>query len=171
MNPRTAHDFLLPACLALFPEKYDSPAARAMLIAIALQESDFIHRQQLVGNHRHWWQSINGPARSYWQFEKMGIRGVLEHHTTGVLARRVLSTLGYPDDVNTIHKAVTHNDILAVCFARLLLWQLPQALPRREQPALGYRQYIQAWRPGKPRPERWQARFETAWSIVTGVCP
>lgn len=171
MNPKAAHDFLIPACLSLFPSKYDSPQARAMLIAIALQESDFIHRQQLIGNHRHWWQSINGPARSFWQFERIGISGVLEHHTTGGLARRVLSTLGYPDDVNTIHKAVTHNDILAVCFARLLLWQLPQALPGRDQPALGYRQYLQAWRPGKPRPERWQSRFETAWSIVTGEYP
>lgn len=171
MNPRTAHDFLLPACLSLFPEKYDSPASRAMLIAIALQESDFIHRRQLIGNHRHWWQSINGPAVSFWQFERIGIRGVLDHHTTGDLIRIVLNKLGYPDDLGTIYKAIIHNDILAVCFARLLLWQLPQALPNRGQSALGYRQYLQAWKPGRPRPDRWQSRFETAWSIVEGEYP
>jgi len=168
MTPETLNSFLLPSCLALFPEKYNTPEARALLIAIALQESDLKHRQQLIGNHRNWWESVNGPATSFWQFEKIGIQGVLEHRRTGELARIVLDRLGYPVDVPTIHKAIAHNDILAACMARLALYRLPQALPTRGQPEIGWRQYVEAWRPGKPKPERWPERFELAWKVVAG---
>lgn len=171
MDASVAHGFLVSACLQLFPDRYNTPPARAMLLAIALQESDFIHRQQLIGNHRNWWESLKGPATSFWQFERIGIRGVLEHHTTGPLIREVLDTLGYPEDVGTIHTAVTHNDILAACFARLLLWQVPQALPGPDQASEAWRQYLRAWRPGKPRPERWQSRYHTAWNIVERSIP
>lgn len=167
MNAQIAHDFLLPACLSLFPAQYNTPAARAMMLAIALQESDFESRQQLIGHHRNWWQSLNGPAVSYWQFERIGIRGVLEHRSTGPLIRRVLSKLGYPDDVETIYKALIHNDILAVCFARLLLFRVPQALPAGPQEVNeAWRQYLWAWAPGKPKPERWPSRYALAWEIV-----
>jgi hypothetical protein len=169
VTPETLNSFLVPACLSLFPEKYNTPEARAMLIAIALQESDLEHRQQLIGNHRNWWESLNGPATSYWQFEKIGIRGVLEHRKTGPLAREVLEKLGYPEDVNTIHKAIAHNDILAVCIARLALYRLPQPLPQRDQSEMGWNQYVEAWRPGKPKRERWAERFELAWQVVGGA--
>lgn len=168
MKPQDVYDFLLPACLALFPAEYSSKEAQAMMIAIGLQESDFKHRQQLVGNHRNWWQSLTGPAVSMWQFERVGIRGVLEHRTTGPLIRLVLDKLGYPADVETIYKAIIHNDILAVCFARLLLFTVPDPLPTRNQPAKGWEQYVWAWRPGKPKPDRWQERFSRAWEIVGG---
>ncbi|MDP2141297.1 MAG: hypothetical protein Q8L20_10845 [Gammaproteobacteria bacterium] len=168
MKPQVAHDFLLASCLKLFPSQYNTPEARAMVIAIGLQESDFKHRQQLIGNHRNWWQSLSGPAVSYWQFERIGIRGVLEHRITGPLIRVVLDKLGYPADVETIYKALIHNDILAVCFARLLLFTVPDPLPTRTQPAKAWEQYLWAWRPGKPKPDRWNERFAAAWEIVGG---
>lgn len=166
MNAEIAHNFLFPACLALFPAKYNTPEARAMMLSIGLQESDFQARQQLVGNHRNWWESINGPAVSFWQFERIGIRGVLEHRSTGPLIRNVLAMLGYPADLETIYQALKHNDILAVCFARLLLYRVPEALPGPDDVAEAWRQYVWAWAPGKPKPERWLDRYIQAWEIV-----
>jgi hypothetical protein len=168
VTPKTAHDFLLPSVSALFPDQWFTPEARAMLIAIGLQESDFLHRQQLIGNHRNWWESIKGPAVSYWQFERIGIRGVLQHRATRPIALRVLDLFGYPEDVETIYKAIIHNDLLAVCFARLLLFTVPQRLPAKHETAEGWNQYLWAWRPGKPHPARWATRWATAWEIVEG---
>jgi hypothetical protein len=168
MNAQLLHDYLLPVSLRLFPERFNSPEAHAMMIAIALQESDLKHRRQLIGQHRHWWQSLQGPATGFWQFERIGIRGVLEHRTTGAMARKVLTDFGYPDDVNTIHEAIVHNDVLAAVFARLALFRVPEPLPRRDQVDEAWRQYVTTWRPGKPHRHKWDACYEQAWRVVAG---
>ncbi|MEX1197794.1 MAG: hypothetical protein WEB57_08055 [Pseudohongiellaceae bacterium] len=166
MDARLAHDILLPATLAMFPEHFSSRPARAMVLAIGLQESDYIHRRQLIGNHRNWWEVIKPPAKSFHQFEKVGIRGVVEHPATRRLAVEVCRLLGYPPDVNVLHAAVEHNDLLASAFARLALWRLPQPLPGPDDHQEAWAQYLEAWQPGKPKPERWQHRYQTAWDIV-----
>ena len=51
-------DAVRPA-LALLPAAMNTPQARCMLLAIGLQESRFVHRRQ-----------IGGPARGFWQFER-----------------------------------------------------------------------------------------------------
>ena len=51
-------DAVRPA-MALLPARMDTPEADCMLLAIGLQESRFVHRRQ-----------IGGPARGFWQFEK-----------------------------------------------------------------------------------------------------
>src|SRR5690606_12018619 len=73
---------LIEAGLALLPEPDSSREARAMLLAIALQESRFMHRRQ-----------IGGPARGYWQFEVGGVRGVMTHRHTSTLARELIARL------------------------------------------------------------------------------
>lgn len=166
MDARIAHDFLLPACNSLFPPHFNTPAARALLLAIGLQESDFEHRQQLIGNHRNWWESIRGPATSFWQFEKIGIQEVFRHPATRQHALRLIAKLGYPEDVNVIHSAIKHNDLLAVGIARLAIYRTPYALPKQHEYEEAWRQYLQVWRPGKPKPDRWQMRYATAWEIV-----
>jgi hypothetical protein len=168
MLPETFHSIVEPAAAKLFPTRFSSPEASAMILAIGLQESGFMHRRQLIGANRNWWQSLRGPATGFFQFETIGIRGVLEHHTTGPLARSVLQMFGYPtDDVATIHRALVHNDILATAFARLALFRLPDRLPSSVEHHKGWEQYIEAWRPGKPHPERWGENFNRAWSIVS----
>lgn len=132
--------FLLPGDMA-------SNEATVMLLAIGLQESRFKHRRQ-----------INGPARGFWQFEIAGVRGVMEHHATRGVAAQVLSALEYGDDVEQIHGALEHNDVLAAAFARLLLWTHPRPLPVSGTEAWDY--YLETWRPGRPRPASW----DTAWS-------
>ena len=172
MTPELAHNFLLPAAIGIFApktrDKFMSPAGVAMMIAIGLQESDFLHRQQLIGNHRSWWQSINGPAVSFWQDELPTISLVLNHGRIGPMFREVLSMLGYPAEPKVIFEALKHNDLLAVAFNRLLLFTYPGPLPAEHDIEEGWKQYVWCWRPGKPKPERWASRYARAWQIVRG---
>ena len=150
--------YVLPAALSLLPKEMDTPAARAMLLSIGLQESQFLDRRQ----------QPTGPARGFWQFEKGGgVKGVMTHRLTQALALETLSHLRYASTApTTIHATLEHNDVLACVFARLLLWTLPARLPTRQQPNVGWPQYLEAWRPGKPHPETWTNYFVEAWARV-----
>ncbi len=158
MTPAFVLAHTIPAALSLLPPQMDTATARAMLLAIGLQESRFVHRRQ-----------VKGPARGYWQFEERGgVAGVLTHQNTMHDAWDVCDALGYkisssPDGV---YAAIADNDVLACCFARLLLWTLPDALSTTAEG--GWDRYIRAWRPGKPHPETWAGHWETAWSLVEG---
>jgi len=141
--------------LSLLPPVMNSRAARAMLFAIALQESGLEHRKQRP----------KGPGRSYFQFEA-GIRGVLTHHASSVYAHGVCISLDVAPTYDGVHEAIGFNDPLACAFARLLLWTLPQSLPTITQADAGWLQYLSAWNPGEPRPSTWPENFTTAWSVV-----
>lgn len=149
---------VLPAAYSLLPPMMHTPAATAMLLAIGLQESKFLHRRQ-----------IGGPARGLWQFERDGgVRGVLRHEASADHARIVLRELRYPVNATpaAVYAALADNDVLAACWARLLLWTLPQPLPSRSEQGKGWRQYIDAWRPGRPHPETWPAYYAAAWQRI-----
>jgi hypothetical protein len=94
------------------------------------------------------------------QFETGGVRGVLRHPASRGFAEEALARLSYPNDVNTIHEALEHNDCLAALFGRLLLYTLPKALP--ETAEAGWSQYIDAWRPGKPHRATWDDLYHQA---------
>lgn len=149
---------VIPAALGMLPERLDSPAARAMLIAIGLQESRFEHRRQ-----------IGGPARGFWQFELgggvRGVRGLIFRKTeTKQMAREVLAIIGYRDaTAEERYAAIEHNDILACLFARILLWSHPKALPARGEHEYAWEYYIETWRPGKPHRETWDRFYAQAW--------
>lgn len=157
MTPEIFHDYvMLPALDFFLPHKYNTVQARAMVLAIALQESELKHRRQ-----------TRGPARSFFQFEKAGISGVLTHSASRPDALEVCRMLGYRPVTSEIYEAIEHNDMLAVCFARLLLWTLPHRLPQENESGMAWAQYMDAWRPGKPRGETWAANFEKSWETVT----
>jgi hypothetical protein len=151
--------FILPAAYALLPASLGSDAASRMLIAIALQESAFQYRLQ-----------IRGPARSFWMFEQGdpshggGVTGLFQHARTRPLLMPALAALRYPAEPFAVYRAMADNDVLAAVCARLLLWSLPQALPRADQSELAWSQYLDAWQPGKPHPETWGRHWERAWS-------
>ncbi|HPX56655.1 MAG TPA: hypothetical protein PK425_08970 [Syntrophales bacterium] len=150
-------DIFMNSGLALLDPIMDSREARAMLIAIGLQESRFSYRVQ-----------INGPARGFWQFERGGgIRGVLSHSETMQTAIEICLRLRITPTEDECYVAITYNDALACAFARLLLWTLPDKLPQQGDPDEGWRQYIEAWRPGRPHRETWDRFFNDAWNIVT----
>lgn len=157
MTPRVLHEIAVRPALQLLPYAMRTPAAEAMLLAIALQESKCCHRRQ-----------IGGPARSFWQFEIGGVRGVLAHKASKAHLANALEVLSYPvtDDATVPYVAIEHNDVLAAVCARLLLWTVPIPLPGRDAPAEAYEQYIRAWKPGKPHPETWAAHYRSAWEIA-----
>jgi hypothetical protein len=136
----------------------DVPAARALLVAISLQESQLQARRQ-----------TDGPARSYFQFEPAGIAGVLQHHSSALHAAQICLALDVQASVSAVYRAIEFQDTLACVFARLLLWTLPDQLPTRDDVNGAWRQYLAAWRPGKPRAEDWPENYERAWTALQGV--
>lgn len=153
MSPADLDSLVIKPALQLLPARMGSPEARAMLIAVALQESHIKHRRQMHG----------GPGRGFWQFEPIGVRGVLEHDASAELAQGVCRVLGYDAEVEEVYAAVADNDLLAACFARLLLWRSPEPLAAREQGPAGWAEYLHLWRPGKPRRARWADNWASAW--------
>jgi hypothetical protein len=158
MTPELFLTQALSPALRLLPTKMDSPAGRAMIVAICLQESRLKYRAQ-----------IGGPARGYAQFERGGgVVGVLTHAASKPHIQSVLAALDYDaqSDAAACYIAIEHNDILAAAFARLLLWTLPDPLPARDAPGSGWSQYLKAWRPGKPHRETWDEFYSQAWELV-----
>jgi len=155
MTPEVFITCTVSPALFLLPEQMDTQAARAMILTICLQESRLAYREQ-----------VKGPARGFAQFELSGIRGVLDHHASQEHIRRVLRQLAYGLSPTESYRAIKHNDVLCVCFARLLLWTLPGVLPGEHDPGEGWNQYIAAWRPGKPHPETWGDFYTAAWKII-----
>lgn len=150
--------YILPAAFAVLPEKMATDAAEAMLMAIALQESECASRRQ----------GGQGPARGFWQFELGGIKGVQTHPATARTLKAALSALCYSPTISAADAslAIEHNDVLACVFARLLLWTLPGKLPAIDEPNRAYTMYLAGWRPGKPKPLTWPGNYERAWNVV-----
>lgn len=159
MSPELFIHLGLEPALALLPKEMDSLQARAIVLAICLQESKLTHRRQGGG----------GPARGYPQFERAGVLGVLSHEHTSTHASVICALFDVKPLVANVYAAVEFHDVLAAAFARLLIWTLPQALPSRGQVDESYGQYLSAWRPGKPRPETWPANYTRAWDLVAPV--
>lgn len=155
--------FILPAAYDVLPMPMRSDRASAMLIAIGLQESAFKARKQQHG----------GPARGFWQFEEAGVRGVLTHQRSAKIAERCCTALSYtgiaPAVPGEMLIALQHNDVLAACFARLLLWTLLTPLPGVDDHELAWDQYFSAWRPGRPVPATWEGNYAAGWKTIGRV--
>lgn len=157
MSPALFLALAVDPALRLLPPAMTSIEARAMLVAIAMQESEIAARRQ----------QPKGPARSYWQFEMPGVEEVLTHRATKRHALAVCAALDVEPVVAAVHRAIEFQDVLAATFARLLLWRLPAALPGEFQPDIAWQQYEKAWKPGKPRPAKWPTSYAVAWTAVS----
>lgn len=166
MTPQEFLRYVIKPAQIHYPRRMRTPAAHAMLLAIAMQESGLEHRVQLIGGSRVWWKSLNGPARGFWQFEKAGVQGVLTHPLTEDHIEEILERMSIPLRRNLVHRTLAYNDALATCFARLLLWTIPHRLPTMSEPGRAWNQYLEAWRPGKPHRDTWDANFEMAWRTI-----
>ena len=126
----------------------DSRKAQVMVLAIGLQESRFLYRSQMG----------NGPARSFWQFERGGgVRGVLTHAASRVKAQQLCDALGYAPDGMTVWQAMEHDDVLGAGMARLLLLTDPRPLPEIDDEQAAWEYYFRNWRPGRPHRNVWNA--------------
>lgn len=159
---------VLPAAFSLLPPQMDSRPARAMCVAVCLQESGFKFRRQ-IGSYTEAGAPVYGPARGWAQFELGGTEGVLEHHSSRASAAAVLDILGYRQaSARDVHVALEHNDVLALAFVRLLLWTDPRLIPQDVGHASdGWLQYLSCWRPGKPKATTWQQHFADAWTATS----
>mgnify|MGYP000153173005 CR=1 FL=1 len=150
------------ACL---PMSMDSPKARLMLLTIGLQESRFEHRYQVLND-----RTKKGPARGFWQFEQGGgVKGVMGHSATIGHAHRICAERDVPFNSQSVWLRLETDDILACCFARLLMYSDPKSLPEVDDPNGAWRLYERTWRPGKPHPEKWggyHARARAALGIL-----
>lgn len=168
MTPSILLDTIIDPALRLVETKYRTDEARALLIAIALQESKITERRQVLDAGKRWWESRPGKANGWWQFEQGGaVVGVLTHPASQRFIAPVLTKLEYPADSEIVHDGLIHNDVLACLMARALLVTLPAQLPGRDNPAEGWRQYIEAWRPGREKPDTWAAHYATAWRCIS----
>lgn len=168
ITPRDFNRRVIPAGLAWLPPQCDSPEARAMLIAIALQESRLASRWQIVAG------GGKGPARGLLQFEqgtrasRGGVWGVYLHKVSASYLVPVCRAHNIPLDPNAIWSALETDDALAVAVARLLLLTDPYPLPQRGDAEAGWKLYAErTWRPGKPHRHTWDAFYETAWKTIT----
>lgn len=150
----------LAQALALLPPNMTSDAARIEVLAIGAQESeDWKYRTQKRG----------GPARGAWQFERAGgVRQVMTHHTTIKHAKVVCAARNVKFDERVVWEALEHDDVLAAAFARLLLWSDPNQLPPARDCNAMWALYLRAWKPGKPHPLEWPARYWAAHKQVLG---
>lgn len=151
--------YIIPAALSVLPLEMASNEAHAMLLAIGLQESRFLEREQR-----------RGPARGFWQFEESGVRGVLEHPAVDFAIAKAMKQLRFDHtlDADVVHHALAMNDILACCFARCLLWTHHDQMPGPAEATQGWEIYTDTWRPGKPRRDSWNALYEEAWTRTLG---
>lgn len=133
-----------------------SREAEVLLTAIAAQESALRHRQQL-----------GGPARGFWQFEKMGgLNGVLEHHRTGPMAVAFVESVGLKAELPLLWDQLPYSELLQAGLARLLLWSDNPPLPRIGEKDAAWATYLRIWRPGKPHRGRWDAAYDGAVELA-----
>lgn len=148
-------DILTPA-LKLLPGKLDSVAARAELLSIGQQESRFLYRAQ-----------IGGPAKSFYQFEEGGgVKGVMTHPATAGLCMALCADRGVEFDRHTVYLAMEHDDLLATCMARLLLYADSRPLPPIDDAQAGWDCYVRNWRPGQPHRDTWDAFHAKAVEVL-----
>ncbi|UGQ44983.1 hypothetical protein [Massilia endophytica] len=134
-------------------------AARFML-AIALQETGLNHRRQVLAGGAE-----EGPACSFWQFEKGGgCKGVLTHRSTAAHMAELCDAFNVKPEPQALWEAMRYQDLVAAAAARLLIYTVPKELP--QNPDEGWQQYLAAWRPGKPHPETWARNWDIATTTV-----
>lgn len=177
---RLLREVIEPA-LAAMPRVFDSPAARCMLLAIALQEGGAL----LTGRRplrRQGAQSAArgrlGPARSFWQNELSSVLEVMTNRRTEALAAILLTEAGLPHDPREVHRRLERPDADAVAcqLNRLLLWLDPRPLPapRHADSGAAFEYYRRNWRPGAARTASGAAaalrRWRRHWPVAVALC-
>jgi hypothetical protein len=129
-----------------------SVAAKRMLLATAFVESGLRNRRQIG----------NGTAKSFWMFERVTIQHLLvtTHNHVGSILRKACNFHNCAIDSIQIHSCIEGHDDLAVILARLLMHSKDYPIPLSQKDSYNY--YIRTWKPGRPRPERWDAAYTLA---------
>lgn len=141
----------------VLPAKFNTIDSTLLLLVIGLQESRFLHREQ-----------IGGPARSFWQFERGGgVTGVLTHPSTAKHAHAVCVLRGIAPTKEAVYARMLDDDLLGCAFARLLLYSDPRPVPVAGDADSGWDYYLRNWRPGKPYRGTWDELYQLAMQALT----
>jgi len=138
------------------PDRMDTVIGRLMMLVIQKQEDPEERRYQLVKRTEATkpenvvgQRTAKGPARSLWQMEKGGgVTGVLNHDKTSDYITDICISLDVSPLPITCWQAIETNDVLAACFARLLLWSDPHKMPAIGDAEGAFDLYLRTWRPG-----------------------
>lgn len=138
------------------PPRMDTVGARLLMLTIQKQEDPEERRYQVVRRTESTApvnivgdRTAKGPARGLWQFEQGGgVKGVLTHNSTGALIDGICDRFDVPRSTVSCWQAIESNDVLAACFARLLLWTDSKPLPAVGDAAGAFDCYLRTWRPG-----------------------
>ena len=132
-------------------------AVRRFMVAIAGQESNWSARVQ----------SGNGPAHSFWQFEKGGgVTGVLNHFSGRAHILKICDALKVTPTPQAVwtEMAKLRGDNLSFAMARLLIFTDRAQVPDDDEGTWAY--YLRNWRPGKPKPKAWARNMAEARRVV-----
>jgi hypothetical protein len=167
MTPRDFNDLVISKALGMLSLPHlDSPAARVLLTAIALQESGLrIRYQDLGGGNK-------GAARGLLQFERGsmaeggGVWGVYRHRASTEGVRLLCRACDCSFDPWAIWAQLEHDDALSAGLGRLLLWTDRAPLPALSDVEGAWAYYLRTWNPGKPRPDAWSKNYAAALVAV-----
>lgn len=135
----------------------DSEEAYVLAVGIGYQESGFVHRRQ-----------VGGPARGYWQFEKGGgVWNVLNAAAAKAHMLHICHLYDVPANAVDVFEALAWNDPLAAAAARLNLWCDPNKLPKVGDVQGAWDYYIRVWRPGMPHRHTWDANYAKAITAIS----
>lgn len=147
----------------MLPDLMRSVSATVTLLAIGLQESELIHRRQLVGNP----PKPLGPAKGLFQFERGGgCKGVITHPSSRYWMHHVCERRSCEFTSLALWNALETDDVLAIAAARLLLFTDPKKLPEVGDETLTWNLYKRVWRPGKPHPKTWSGNYLKAIDMI-----
>lgn len=138
-----------------------------MLAAIALAES--------AGNALFQIGSDGLPrpdlARSPWQFELAGVLAIARHEKARAVLGELETGLDWAVRITPerVWERSAWDPVLACRLARALLWTVPDPLPPAtpDGEEEGWRQYLAAWRPGRPSRDRWQRVWRSLLAETT----
>lgn len=149
----------LDAAYALLPPNMKSREADICVFAFGYQESSFEARRQIIKKDGK--LVPEGPAVSWWQMEKGGgVKGVLNHAASKAHAIKVCAARGVAPTPDAVWAAMQTDDVLGAAFARLLIYTNPHRLPKVGDSHAAWALYLNEWRPGKPKPEKWPISYK-----------
>lgn len=155
MDGRLLLNAVIRPTLAWMDAKLRVPAgakAEMLLLAIAHQESGINDRIQGIGDA--------GPARGFWQFERIGVQDVMQRRTRDMDV--ICKELVFPADTAVVWQHLAWNDMLACAVARLTLFLDRTPLPDVSDENAAWAYYVRNWRPGKPHRDRWTPNWNQA---------
>ena len=162
MTPGLLNRLIVDPVLSWLGEPFASLEASVMLLAIALQETNLETRDQ--GS-----DEVPGPALGLFQFEQIAVQDFQQNGNPRCHA--AVLDLAFPLEPRKLWQAIGAGaDHLAAVLARDCLWRrIPGPLPALGDVDEAWRQYVEAWKPGKPHPERWPDNYAKALETVGGV--